>query len=279
MEDQRDIAAEITAELKKQGIVAEEATDVAKKETVAEVLPKSAEVLPEFAEAEAMKKGWKPDGPKSAEEFLRAEPLYEEIKKRGKELKDVRSQVDELVKMVSAMRKAGYEEKLEVIKQERAQAIARSDIDSVDYLDDQLYQVKNELQKEVAPHPEVHPAAQQFVDKYKDVLKDPEVASYVQRKDIALGNDPDVVDPYDHMKKLEEQLFKKYPDRFPQIEKTEVVMAVESDSRPVTAKRKTKYSFSDLNHDQKEIYKYMEKTGDMAGEDYIKKLADAGLIQ
>ncbi len=289
MSNQEDngLAEKITAQLEKQGIKVDSKKEepknkalivepvVAKMETTA-VTEDSSEV--ESEEDEARRKGWKPDGPKSAGEFLRSEPLYTELKQRVKEIKALRAQMDEAIKHISNLKKAGYQEKLDVIKQERANAIIRSDIESVDYLDQQLHQVKAELQQEEQyTQPEIHPAAVAFLEKYQDVLQDPAVQSYVRKKDIALGNDPDVSDPYDHMKKLEEQLFKKYPDKFEAQDKQEQVMAVESDSRPVTntKRSKTKHGFGDLNQVQKKIYSHLIKHGG-SGEKYIKELVEMG---
>ena len=280
-----DKAAEITAKLIEQGIVYAPQAEPAK---IVEVEP---EVLVESApaeqfseiEVEAMKKRWKPDGPKSADEFLRAEPLYEEIKKRGKEIKTLRSQVDELMKHVSNLKKAGYEEKLDMIKHERANAIARSDIDSVDYLDEQLYAVKAELQQvQQQQTPELHPAAQAFVQKYNDLIQDKseeasEIKAFIDFKDKQLGAKG--LDPVDHMKTLEQQLLKRYPERFKSEERAAPVYAVESDSAPVGSRKRSKYSFSDLSPDQKNIYKHMEKRGVMSGADYIKQLVEIGELK
>ena len=280
-----DKAAEITAKLIEQGIVDAPQAEPAK---IVEVEP---EVLVESApaeqfseiEVEAMKKRWKPDGPKSADEFLRAEPLYEEIKKRGKEIKTLRSQVDELMKHVSNLKKAGYEEKLDMIKHERANAIARSDIDSVDYLDEQLYAVKAELQQvQQQQTPELHPAAQAFVQKYNDLIQDKseeasEIKAFIDFKDKQLGAKG--LDPVDHMKTLEQQLLKRYPERFKSEERAAPVYAVESDSAPVGSRKRSKYSFSDLSPDQKNIYKHMEKRGVMSGADYIKQLVEIGELK
>lgn len=280
-QEDKGLADLITAQLEQKGIKAtaeaKEPEPVKSVEKEPKVLAESVPVEVESEEDEAKRKGWKPDGPKSAGEFLRSDPLYVELKKRGKEIKVLRAQMDEALKHISNLKKAGYQEKLDVIKQERANAIARSDIESVDYLDEQLHQVKAELQQETIVQPEIHPAAQAFLEKHKDVLKDPEIQKYVSKKDIALGNDPDVSDPYDHMKKLEEQLFKKYPEKFGVAEKAEPLFAVESDSRPVTSARraKTKHGFGDLNQVQKKIYSHLIKHGG-SGEEYIKQLVDMG---
>ena len=55
--------------------------------------------LTEF-EQEQHAKGWNPGGPKSAEEWARSEPLYEEIKRRGKENKQLQRTLESLKDML-----------------------------------------------------------------------------------------------------------------------------------------------------------------------------------
>lgn len=290
MSDLADKVAEVTAKLKEQGISTEPVPVVATLEEAAEVdhgnskMENAESATEEFSatETEAMQKGWKPDGPKSADEFLRAEPLYDEIKQRGKEIKHLRSQVDELIKHVSGMKKAGYENQLDNIKKERANAVARSDLASVEYLDDQLHQVRAELQKEAPPA--LHPAAAAFVEKYNDLITDyslesQEIKEFLDFRDRQLAAHH--LDPELHMKTLEKDLQKRYPERFttPEPARRSSVSSVESDSRPLAGRKSSKFSFSDLSSDQKSIYKQFEKRGVMTGAEYIKQLVDTGNLK
>jgi hypothetical protein len=59
-------------------------------------------------EQEAVAKGWKPDGYKSAEWFLEDEAKYEEIKVRGKEIKALQKEVE-------YTKKHAYEQALSLI--------------------------------------------------------------------------------------------------------------------------------------------------------------------
>ena len=285
----------IEANLKEEGIFdepkVEEKVDAKEEKEEVNVSEKEEEPVleevsskPELTEVEeeASAKGWKPNGPKSAEEFLRAEPLYDEIKQRGKEIKTLRSQVDELMKHVTGLKKAGYEEKLDIIKAERADAVARSDLDSVEYLDEELNKVKSELNKEEGT-PQMPQAALDFVERHKDILNDYSLESqhikdFINERDIQLAAYN--LDPETHIKTLERDLQTQYPDKFGvKTQSKPNISAVESDSRPVTTKGKSKYSFSDLTQDQKNIYKFMEKRGDMTGAEYIKQLVDIGELK
>ena len=273
----------VEAVLKEKGVFDEADTKVKATEVdVPEVKEAEVKSEPEHTEAEveAMDKGWKPDGPKSAEEFLRAEPLYAEIKQRGKELKNLRSQVEELMKHVGGLKKAGYQDKIDVIAAEREDAVVRSDMETLNYLDEELHKVKTEMGQEPV-QPDMHPAAVDFVNKYSDILQDYSLESqgikeFIDTRDKQLASHN--LDPSVHIQTLEKDMMAKFPEKFQKesVEKAPAISAVESDTRPVTTKRKAKYTFSDLSSDQKNIYKYMERKGVMEGKEYIKQLVDTG---
>lgn len=285
----------ITQRLQQQGLIEEsqDAKEMPKEEVEAveteaeEVLEPSEEVVEEpkeeytEAEQEALTKGWKPEGEKSAEEFLRAEPLYEEIKQRGKEIKSLKSQLDEIMKHVGNLKRAGYEEKLEVIQAEREDAVARSDLESLNYLDEELAKVKSELDEEV-PTQTQHPATVEFLDKYQDIIQDYSLESqrikeFLSERDVQLASYN--LDPETHMKTLEKDMKSQFPEKFQEKQVKQTVSAVESDSRPITKNKKSKYTFSDLNRDQKNVYKYMERKGVMTGAEYIQQLVDIGQLK
>jgi hypothetical protein len=257
----------------------EKSADAEEKEVLKESVEDTASLSD--VEEEATKKGWKPDGLKSADEFLRAEPLYEEIKKRGKEYKALKTQFDELAKHVSALKKSGYEKRLEHIQTEREEAIARSDVASVDYLDEELSNIQGEMQKDAQPP--IHPAAAAFEERHHDILTDYSLEAQAI-KEFIVQRDQQLMtfnlDPEVHIQTLEKDLQSKFPRQFEaETGEQEQAPAVESDSRPVTTKKKSKYTFADLSQDQKSIYKYMEKRGVMSGPDYIKQLQEIGELK
>ncbi len=91
----------ITSRLEKMGIAGEDNKQSdpveAKEEVQLQSEPEEeAPKEPNSIEEEAQAKGWKEDGEKSAEEFLRAEPLYDELKERGKKLNKQEKEILEL---------------------------------------------------------------------------------------------------------------------------------------------------------------------------------------
>ena len=272
-------------ETKKEEISEEKKEAVLESSTIAEsaTLEDSSEMEQSDVEKEAMAKGWKPEGEKSAEEFLRAEPLYEEIKQRGKEIKALRSQMNELMNHMGNLKRAGYEDRLNAIKAEREDAVARSDMESLEYLDEEMYKVKSEMDQEPASDSNMHPAAEAFVERHRDILEDysleaQEVKTFINERDQQLGSYN--LDPEVHIETLERDLRSRFPEKFGVKKKTkESSVTVESDSVPVTSKKKSKYTFSDLSRDQKAIYKRLEKTGVMEGNEYIKQLIEIGELK
>lgn len=263
------------------------------KEQEPEVIEAEPEVKAEASEAEATEdvlakyndeereilKMWDPNGVKSADEFLRADPLYKEIAKRGKKLQALEEKLNLAMSHISNLQKAGYEEKLEMIKHERANAVARSDLESVDYLDEQLYKVKEEI-KQVAPTPQhqLVPEAMAFLNKHEALIQDysleaMEIKAFIDKRDRELASFN--LTPEVHFKTLEKDMKSKFPSRFGPKEAKEVISAVESDTQPVKRvnQTKSKLAFKDLDVDQKKMYRYMESRG-YDTERYLKQLQD-----
>lgn len=230
-------------------------------------------------EERAKAEGWKPDGPKTAEQFLHDGEFIKEIKARGKEIKSLKKQMDEMMSHISKMKKAGYQERLDVIQAEREDAVARSDFESLEHLDEELYKVKNELSKEDIK-PEEHPAAVDFVNRHKDIFNDfsleaQEIKNFLAERDVELANYN--LDPELHIQTLERDLQTMFPQRFKQeVKETPKAAAVESDVRPVTKGKRTKYTFDDLSYEQKQVCRGLERKGVMSKDEYIKQLIEIG---
>ena len=289
MSEEFTIEQEIAEKLKEKGITneekKEETTVSETKEPTEEVLEEPTTKSEEQSTSEdpvaslASKFGWDEKGPKSAEEYIAF--AMENLEPRGKELKQLKFKIDELTSHLSNLKKAGYKDKMEALKAERDEAVVRSDVDSVNYIDDELYKVKTELSQEET-EPQVHPVALDFVNKYKDILQDyslesQEIKEFINERDIQLASYN--LDPEVHIKTLEKDMKSKFPDKFNVQSKEPEITAVESDSRPITTTKKSKYTFADLNNEQKSMYKYLEKRGVMSGNEYIKQLVDTEALK
>ena len=229
-------------------------------------------------EAEALKKGWTPDGPKSAEEFLRAEPLYDALKSKGKEIKDLRKTIDELKTWVDKSKKSGYDQAVKELNQQKEEAIYLGDVDAVKNVDKQLDEQKQEYgASPVAPSSEVS----EFMKRNSDWVNDP---SYEAQKirEFAHKRDNEIVHfnltPKEHLEVIESDIKKQFKERFTS-ETDEVnrdIPAVEGGGNISQKSSKKRHTFSDLNSEQKKCARAFESRGIMSTEEYVKSLIDMG---
>lgn len=260
----------ITQKLRDLGVNVDQPEDTpAKLESKEEETVESNEI-----EAEAREKGWKPDGPKSAEEFLRAEPLYSEIKARGKEIKELKATLDELKSHMDKQRELGAREALQKLQEERITAIEMGDVSSVDSLETQIRQYEQETKGPAEG------AVKQFVERNKSWINENSdeanlMKYYAEKKDLEIASlnlSPEV-----HLQTVEKELQKIFPHRFKEKEqKPEVIPSVESDSAPLKYSRSKRYGFNDLDSEQKKAFRFFEKQGLMTLDKYIQDLVDQG---
>src|SRR5665213_2934376 len=116
--------------------------------------PEESEPLSEHEQA--MKdKGWSPGGPLTAKECERAQPLYDEIKARGKQVKQLQKTVDRMNAMMEKQEQEAYDKALATLRQEKANAIQAGDVKRVEAVEAQ--------QAKMAPVKKgLHPALESF---------------------------------------------------------------------------------------------------------------------
>lgn len=267
------IEDEIKTELKAQGIIEDKEQH---EEIIEEPLNHSGKEYTAF-EKEQMDKGWNPDGIKSAEEYARTEPLYEEIKARGKQLKQMQKAIDSLTEHMTKQEKLAYNRALDTLRKEKEEAVLRGDLQTVT-------QIEHE-QARLTTVPESIPEADAFTDKYGHIFKSPgfeemEIAEFVKQRDIDLMSRK--LSPKDHMQALEEHMVKRFPNYF---NKKEVVSrdnsSVEMGDGDNVARKSSnrKYSFNDLSYEQKKVAQDFKSRGIMTVEKYIKDLVDLGELK
>lgn len=292
MDDENQLTPEkITEQLKAMGIDSSEAPEKAVESPVdieqvdlpkTKEEPQNANESLSEVEQEAMAKGWKPEGEKSAEEFLRAEPLYDEIKKRGKELKELQSTIAEMKKYMDQQREMGRKEALEELKAQRENAIYEGNISKVDEIEGKMKEYDSELPKEdsTADQPEV---VTNFVSEFQQVTESLDETFKERVRLYTLERDEQLArwgySPEKHMAILKEELKEKFPSVFDKKEEpSNAYAAVESSSRSVTKSSGRKVTFADLNPDQKKAARHFDKHGVMSVDDYIKQLQQIGEI-
>lgn len=226
-------------------------------------------------EAEAAAQGWKPGGEKSAAEFLRAGPLYDEIKTSHKEIKELRATLNELKAHMDKQQELGYQKAVEDLQKKKRAAIEYGDVDAVEALEEEIYRAKRPAA--VEPTAEI-PEVADFKRKHATWINEDSAEAAAIRA-YSLARDSELVarklSAKEHLEILEKDLYKKFPDRFGG---RSAALAVESGSYNEVSTNRRKVKFADLNAEQKDVCRKFERLGVMTKEDYIKSLIDMGEI-
>ena len=181
------------------------------------------------AETEALASGWVPkeeflargDAEEhkwvDAGEFLRRGELFRKIEDQSKQLKDVRSALNEMKKLHSQVREVEYKRALDALREQKRTALQEGDADAViaaeeriDLVKEQAKQLQQEPQ-EVAEKTE-HPEFVQWTSRnawYKNSAPMKAFADALGRELAAAGNAPAEV-----LKKVEAEVRKEFPNKF-----------------------------------------------------------------
>ena len=224
-------------------------------------------------EKEALSKGWKPDGPRGAEDYLFVGQLSDEIKARGKELKALRQEVERA-------KQVGYAQALQDLKAKRREAIEDGEVELVESYDTRLAEIQQELNtaKEAAPD-EMAEAIKHFEAKNASWIVDPSFEAAQMREFAKSYHDylfAFNLDPKEHFKQLNEQLAARFPERFAEkeIPKAPAVEAHLEPRAPSTAR--IHKPISELSDGEKMVYNYYladKKGGKEKAKQYLIDLA------
>ena len=231
-------------------------------------------------EKEARRHGWNPKGEKSAEEFLRAKPLYNEIRERGREIKELRATVDQLKKIIERNEHVSTQRALEQLKAQKREAIKLGDADLVDTIEAQEREVLSPPQELQYQY---NHAIEDFKERHAEWLSDYGYESQ-QMRDFVLERDRQLaalnLKPERHIEIIEKDLHRKFPEYFKgnELKFSAATASVESDMSRTTSGSKRKPTFHDLTPEQKKIARYMEKHAGMKIETYIDQLIEVGGI-
>jgi len=222
-------------------------------------------------EQQAANKGWREGGPKSAEEFLRAEPLYDELKVRGKEIKELKATLDELKAHMNRQQASESDRLRTAVTQARLDAIQKGDVKAVDAADKQLQQFAP-----IKPQLDTH--VQSFLDRNNAWLKDPSYEGQ-QMRNFAQQRDKELISfklsAEEQVRVIDKDLRTKFPHRFDDTGGTS--QSVESDASPAMSQKVSgKHTFDSLSPAQKIAARHFEKRGVMTKEKYIQSLVQHG---
>lgn len=233
----------------------------------------------------ALQYGWKPEGKRSAEEYIkyaldqfpeRGEALSKQAKKiedKDSELGKMKVILNELASHVKKQKDLEEQHSKNYLQQQRRQAIELGDVNLVERIDQE--QARSNI-----PH-----AVQEFKQRNFEWLEGTsfealEMQAFARQRDneLALRKMP----PDEHMKVLEEHIKKKFPAYFndgyekEHINKSDAVDSLHNSNVVNANKPKRAYSIKDLTKEQQEVARYLEREGHMKMADYVKQLVENG---
>jgi len=177
-------------------------------------------------EQEAMAQGWRPkeefDGEPErfidAGEFLRRGELFAKIDHQNKELKQVRSALEQFKLHHSNVEKVAYDRAIADLKKQRKNAFAEGDVDQYEQIDDQIDSLKEERDQFVAQQaqqvkvPEVNPEFSAWVSRNQWYAKDTIMQGAADRFGMQLAKEG--LPPLEVLKRVEAEIKKEFPHKF-----------------------------------------------------------------
>lgn len=231
--------------------------------------------MSETIEELASQYGWKPEGEKSAEEYVKV--ALEKFPDQSKKIKQLFTALDEMKTHLSKSEQVAYERAKKELEQQRKEAIREGNVEKAE----ELYQAQAELQPATF-QTEIHPAITEFEEKNKDWLngtsyEELKMQDWVERQGALLGKKK--LPPEEHMRILDEHVRKEFSSYFASGDDVSPVSSSRENVKVSNAGKKKNYTFSDLNETQKKTAKLFEQMGTMTIENYIKDLVKHGDLQ
>lgn len=238
-------------------------------------------------EQQAMERGWSPDfqGDEnkraiSAEEFLDRQKLYDDLRKRGRENKELRSELETLKANDKKFAKRIYEQAKKDLQAKKKAAYEEGDTDKVVETDEELRQLDKE-QEEFDKSPQTDNSAQEafsdWVSKNPWYQNDSDLAAYadgagprvLQENPHLADNNGNVINHEEFLQKVTEKTKKAFPEKF---KGTTRRQAVEGDTGNTGGSTKKKYSIKSLPEEERDVAKRVIEATGMKEEDYVKQV-------
>lgn len=225
-------------------------------------------------ESLATEYGWKPDGEKNAEEFVKL--ALDKFPDQSKKIKDLFRTVEELKTHMTKSEEKAYERAKSELAEQRKQAILDRDVEKVAALDKAQEELKPQLNTN-----DVHPAIAEFEERNQSWLngtsfEELKMQQWVESHGAVLGRKKLPVD--EHMALLEQHVQKQFPEYFDNDDDTPPVSPVAASRGNATKSRPSGKAptFNDLSDEQKQIARDFERMGVMTVDNYIKDLVKHG---
>jgi len=254
-------------------------TDVSQIETAAPTEPQA----DTFFDT-AKERGWKPleeyDGDPSewidAKEFVKRAPLYDRLKNQGKKLKEQEKALHDMAGHIDKVAESSYRRAINDLQREKREAVSVADSDRVEAIDREIAQIHSEIPPKMTGG--VHPAVASWVGspENKWFNENPDMATFAISYQESLFKRNPQMDMEESLNEVGKAVKKAFPDKFsnPARQGASIVET----GRTVPTGTKKVFSFKDLNDEQRSIASRFERMGIMSRDEYVKSLADNGLI-
>lgn len=249
-------------------------------------------------EQEAISKGWRPkdewkgdpDEWKSAKLFLKEESLFERVKSQSNSIKDLKLQVESLVKWNTTIEKTATEKALLKLQEQLEQSAVEGDVDAVKKVTNELVELKTKtLKSSEAPLVENDDIKTQVVDfaiKNKEWFNDLsdenlKMKEFAIKQEVKLKESNPHVDYAQILLAVKEKVKEQFPHRFGETK----VNVTETKGTPVLSSRteatkqiiSKKYNEKDLPEDLRAVYKSISSMVSL--DKFVQDCKDNGFLE
>lgn len=249
-------------------------------------------------EAEAREKGWKPaeefDGNTEGKEFVSAKEyldrgkFYKTISSQGREIKELKTVINEFSEHIKRQEKAAFEKaKAELVAKQR-EAVEHGDLESYDQLREQSLRMDEEARRSVTKAPSIEDAhVKVAVEDFKERNKwfDPTssdsktiaMTAFAQAMSDRLAAAHPELSAEESLSRIEDEVKRVYPDHFSNSRKNDPAAVLPSKGAAIA--RKKRPSLKDLPAEfQQAGAKIIKMIPGYTEERYIKELIEQGVI-
>lgn len=208
-----------------------------------------------------------------AGEFLRRAPLYEKNRNLKKELAELKSTIHDIKQHVGKVAEATRNKVIAELSAKRDEAIEMGDKEQVKEIDKEIDKAKTDIPTDDG----MHPAIKSWISENQWFDTDEDMRAFaISHNDTIQKRNPNMT-VEGSLEKTLEAVKKAFPEKFakPDNNKRKDPPAVETGGKGDGKKTFTK---SDLNDEQRKVMNKFVRQGVMSEEEYIKELADSGIL-
>lgn len=244
--------------------------------------------------------GWKPNGPRSAKEYIlfaldnlpkknaALEVQNKTIVDKEKKIAEMEVVLNQLAHDMAKQKEMAYKQAEADLKAQRREAIARGDADLVDELDLAQQNLKQDLEQAHQSNDELKQQAynQLLIDTFRENnskwvygkdIDSLEAQAYARQLEATMSANG--MDLKEQLETIEKAVQKKFPHVFAEEEEPDNPVESVQPSANVMRKPTRKFTIKHLNDAQKQAAQYLADRGTMTVDKYIERLVELGELK